>query len=161
MYDLNLVKVHVDSFVKTSIQKGTIIQHENAISLNYELLESYRIKLLENEFQNPIFVSLFGTYNSIIRLINLNLNFQTIASMEEHFSSKKDFTDSLLSYKQVLEDDYTSALEKIEPKLQKLIVIELKSLKPDVVRLKNEKLNKEIRELLRQDGSENEPIQNS
>lgn len=161
MYDLNLVKAHVDSFVKTSIQKGTIIQHENAISLNYELLESYRIKLLENEFQNPIFVSLFGTYNSIIRLINLNLNFQTIASMEEHFLSKKDFTDSPLSYKQVLEDDYTSALEKIEPKLQKLIVIELKSLKPDVVRLKNEKLNKEIRELLRQDGSENEPIQNS
>jgi hypothetical protein len=145
-------------FVSKSIEIGDLVQKDLVINLNYSSLEAYRSRLIENEYHSPILVSLFGTFNSIVRNINLSLKVSEISRMVSFYDNKEAFSVALLEYKEVLDEDYFEALEKVEEKLQKIIHLELKKLEPEMVRLKDSKFNNEIIELIKDTDSDKSSI---
>ncbi len=144
-----LIETHVSVLVESSKNRGEVINRKNSLFFSIDHLKTYRVKFLESEYHQPILVSLLSVLIATLETTNMSLDFDQLYELTKKARSKEEFNNGLDLFHSSFKEDYMNAIHKQNEKIQQLIEVELKTLKPDLRRLKEEDTMNQFHEILK------------
>jgi hypothetical protein len=143
-----LVVNHVSTMVEVSKDRGEILNKKNSLFFSIDHLKLYRKKILEEPKHHPLLVSVLSVFIATLETANMSLDFEQLYDLSSKTKSKEEFNKVLDMYFTTFKEDYMDRIDTQNEKIQEMIEEELKSLNPDISRLKDEKSTEKLLKII-------------